>query len=55
LGVSFFGHARLHAIFFLLDKTSLNTVVAELPPHYIWTGWIAFIGFVLPGPFGGRP
>jgi sulfoxide reductase heme-binding subunit YedZ len=33
-------------LFYLIDKSSMSTVVAELPRLYIWTGWIAFLIFV---------
>jgi hypothetical protein len=46
LGMASFGYALLHTIFYLLDKTSLTTVVDEQPRLYIWTGWVAFIIFV---------
>lgn len=46
LGVSTFGYALLHTIFYLLDKASVETIIDELPRLYIWTGWIAFIIFV---------
>lgn len=46
LGVSAFGYAFLHTIFYLLDKASVETIIDELPRLYIWTGWIAFIIFV---------
>ena len=46
LGVAAFGYALLHTVFYLLDKASVDTVVAELSRLYIWTGWIAFIIFI---------
>lgn len=46
LGVAAFGYALMHTVFYLLDKASVATVVAELPHLYIWTGWIAFLIFV---------
>ncbi|MGB2201003.1 MAG: sulfite oxidase heme-binding subunit YedZ [Pseudooceanicola atlanticus] len=42
LGVAAFGYAALHVVFYLVDKGSSATVLAELPRTYIWTGWIAF-------------
>ena len=45
-GVAAFGYAALHTLFYLIDKSSMATVVAELPRLYIWTGWIAFLIFV---------
>ncbi len=46
LGVAAFGYGLLHTIFYLIDKSSLDTVMSELPRLYIWTGWIAFVIFV---------
>ncbi|UWQ96752.1 ferric reductase-like transmembrane domain-containing protein [Rhodobacteraceae bacterium M385] len=46
LGVAAFGYALLHTVFYLLDKASAATVLAELSRLYIWTGWIAFLIFV---------
>jgi len=45
-GVASFIYALMHTVFYLLDKASIDTVVAELPRLYIWTGWLAFIIFV---------
>ena len=47
LGVASFGYALLHTIFYLIDKASVASVVSELPRLYIWTGWIAFLIFVV--------
>lgn len=46
IGVAAFGYALLHTVFYLIDKSSVATVVRELPRLYIWTGWIAFLIFV---------
>jgi len=46
LGIAAFGYGLLHTIFYLIDKSSLDTVMSELPRLYIWTGWIAFVIFV---------
>ncbi|MFW2543234.1 sulfite oxidase heme-binding subunit YedZ [Primorskyibacter sp. 2E107] len=46
LGVAAFGYAALHTLFYLTDKGSLDTIVAEVPRFYIWTGWIAFTIFI---------
>lgn len=46
LGVASFGYAALHTVFYLIDKSSMATVVSELSRLYIWTGWIAFVIFV---------
>jgi methionine sulfoxide reductase heme-binding subunit len=45
-GVAAFAYAALHAVFYLADKASLDTVIAELPRLYIWTGWLAFAIFI---------
>lgn len=45
-GVAAFGYALLHTVFYLIDKGSTATVLAEVPRFYIWTGWIAFLIFV---------
>ncbi|PHP68051.1 iron reductase [Zhengella mangrovi] len=45
-GVAAFGYAALHAVYYLADKAALDTVIAELPRLYIWTGWIAFAIFI---------
>lgn len=46
LGVAAFGYAALHTLFYLIDKSSLDRVITELPRVYIWTGWLAFVIFV---------
>lgn len=46
LGVAAFGYALLHTVFYLLDKSSLDRVLYELPRFYIWTGWVAFVIFI---------
>lgn len=46
LGVAAFGYALLHTIFYLLDKSSMDRVLDELPRFYIWTGWLAFVIFI---------
>ena len=45
-GVAAFAYALLHTIFYLVDKGSLQPVLAELPKLYIWTGWVAFLIFI---------
>ena len=45
-GVAAFAYALLHTIFYLVDKDSLQPVLAELPKLYIWTGWVAFLIFI---------
>ncbi|WP_323034825.1 sulfite oxidase heme-binding subunit YedZ [Pararhodobacter sp.] len=46
LGVTAFGYAALHTVFYVIDKASVATIMAEVPRFYIWTGWIAFLIFV---------
>jgi sulfoxide reductase heme-binding subunit YedZ len=46
LGVAAFAYAALHAVFYLLDKASLDVIVGELGRFYIWTGWLAFAIFL---------
>lgn len=46
LGVAAFGYAALHTVFYIIDKSSVDRMISELPQLYIWTGWIAFLIFV---------
>lgn len=46
LGVAAFGYAALHTLYYLLDKASLDVIVADLTRAGIWTGWLAFLIFV---------
>lgn len=46
LGVTAFGYAALHTVFYVIDKASVAIIMAEVPRFYIWTGWIAFLIFV---------
>ncbi|SEQ53009.1 sulfoxide reductase heme-binding subunit YedZ [Loktanella sp. DSM 29012] len=45
-GVASFVYAAIHTAFYLIDTSSVATVIAALPRLYIWTGWIAFIIFI---------
>lgn len=45
-GVAAFFYAALHTAFYLIDKSSLDRVIGELPRLYIWTGWLAFAIFI---------
>ncbi|MBV6638641.1 MAG: ferric reductase-like transmembrane domain-containing protein [Mameliella sp.] len=45
-GVAAFAYALAHTVFYLVDKTTLERIVDELPRLYIWTGWLAFAIFV---------
>jgi len=46
LGVAAFGYAALHTVFYLIDLSSMDKVISELPRFYIWTGWVAFAIFI---------
>jgi sulfoxide reductase heme-binding subunit YedZ len=45
-GVAAFAYAAAHTVFYLIDKSSLDRVITELPRLYIWTGWLAFAIFI---------
>lgn len=45
-GVAAFAYASAHTMFYLIDKSSLDRVITELPRLYIWTGWQAFAIFI---------
>lgn len=45
-GVAAFFYAAAHTVFYLIDKSSVERVLTELPRLYIWTGWIAFVIFI---------
>ncbi|MQQ07298.1 iron reductase [Epibacterium sp. SM1979] len=45
-GVAAFFYAAAHTVFYLIDKSSLDRVMTELPRLYIWTGWVAFVIFI---------
>ena len=45
-GVAAFFYAAAHTVFYLIDKSSLDRVITELPRLYIWTGWVAFVIFI---------
>lgn len=45
-GLASFGYALLHTLFYVIDKSTLDTIMNELPRLYIWTGWVAFLIFV---------
>lgn len=46
LGVSAFGYATLHLLFYLIDMGSFADIFAEIGALGIWTGWIAMLLFV---------
>lgn len=46
LGVAAFGYAALHTVFYVIDKSTLDRILSELPRFYIWTGWLAFAIFI---------
>jgi sulfoxide reductase heme-binding subunit YedZ len=45
-GVAAFAYAAAHAVFYVIDRGSLGSVVEQLPRFYIWTGWAAFAIFI---------
>lgn len=45
-GVAAFGYAALHTVFYMIDKSTLERMISELPRLYIWTGWFAFAVFI---------
>lgn len=45
-GVAAFAYALAHTVFYIVDKSSIDTVMEELPRLYIWTGWLAFAIFI---------
>jgi methionine sulfoxide reductase heme-binding subunit len=45
-GVAAFAYAAMHVAFYLIDKSSLARVAADVPRLYIWTGWLAFAIFI---------
>lgn len=45
-GVAAFGYALMHTVLYLMDKSSVDRIISELPRFYIWTGWIAFVIFI---------
>lgn len=45
-GVAAFAYAALHTAFYLIDRGTLERVLAQLPDLAIWTGWLAFAIFI---------
>ena len=45
-GVAAFGYALAHTVLYLVDLSSMQKVLTDLPKFYIWIGWIAFVIFV---------
>ena len=45
-GVAAFLYALAHTVLYLVDLGTVQSVMADLPKLYIWTGWIAFLIFV---------
>lgn len=45
-GVAAFAYAAAHTVFYLIDVSSLDRVLTDLPKLYIWTGWAAFAIFI---------
>ena len=47
IGVAAFAYAALHTLAYVLREGTLAKIIAELPQPGIWTGWLAFILFVI--------
>ena len=45
-GVAAFAYALAHTIFYIIDKVTLDAMLAEFLELGIWTGWLAFLIFV---------
>ena len=45
-GVAAFVYALMHTVFYIVDMSSIQSMLAELWTLGIWTGWLAFIIFV---------
>lgn len=44
-GVAAFAYALLHTVFYMIDKSTLERMLTELPRLYIWSGWLALAIF----------
>ena len=47
IGLAVFGYAFLHSLFFLVDQRVRGVNEQEFFSFGIWTGWLAFVFFVL--------
>ena len=47
IGVAAFAYAALHTLAYVLREGTLAKIIAELPQPGIWTGWLAFVLFVV--------
>ena len=45
-GVAAFGYAALHTLFYVIDRGTLETILAQVGQFDIWTGWLAFAIFI---------
>ena len=48
LGVTAFGYAVLHLIFYLIDMGAVAAIAEELALPSIWTGWLALLLMAVP-------
>lgn len=44
--VAAFAYAALHTWVYVIDRGSLDAILAQLPHTFIWTGWAAFALFL---------
>ncbi|WP_424927731.1 sulfite oxidase heme-binding subunit YedZ [Amaricoccus tamworthensis] len=42
-GVAAFFYALAHTVLYLIDLSTVQKIVVDIPKFYIWTGWIAFV------------
>ena len=47
-GVAAFVYSLMHTVFYIVDMSSIQSMLAELWTLGIWTGWLAFIIFIPP-------
>lgn len=45
-GVAAFGYAALHTVFYVIDRGTLDRILAQIDRFDIWTGWLAFAIFL---------
>jgi methionine sulfoxide reductase heme-binding subunit len=48
LGVAAFFYGALHTLAYVMREGTLEKIIAELPQAGIWTGWVAFLLFIIP-------
>lgn len=49
LGFAAFLYALIHLGFYVIDKGTLDAMLAEIADHGIWTGWAAMLLMAVPG------